>query len=102
MDWYEALCAQKPLSPPPAERMPVRMELLPAWKQVMMESRQTQTAAELLMVQSKKRIATAKRRIVLVRLLRNRLRDSYPGFCNDATSPTPSDLFPGEITGEGS
>ena len=102
MDWYEALCAQKPLSPPPAERMPVRMELLPAWKQVMMESRQTQTAAELLMVQSKKRIATAKRRIVLVRLLCNRLREHYLGFCNDATSATPSDLFPGEITGEGS
>jgi len=76
MDMLETLSAQTPLHETTSEQRPVRMEFLPMWKQLIMESRQLQTIAKLLTVESKKQIATLKQGIVLERLLRRRLRDA--------------------------
>ncbi len=76
MNMLETLSAQTPLHETSSEQMPVKMEFLPMWKQLIMESRQLQTVAKLLTVESKKQIATLKQGIVLERLLRRRLRDA--------------------------
>ena len=86
MDLFDALLAHTPVHEPPAERIPMTLEPLPAWKQLIGESRHLQTVAELLTVQSQRQITTAKRHIALLHLLQRRLRDSYLRHCNYALS----------------
>ena len=68
------------------EQTPVQLEHLPAWKQLIMESRQVQTVADLVMAQSQRQITTAKRRIAPLHLLQKRLRVSCYWHCNSAIS----------------
>ena len=87
MDLFDALLvAHTPVHETPAERIPVTLEPLPAWQQLIVESRQLQTVADLLMAQSQRQITTAKRRIALLHLLQRRLQDSCLWHCNYALS----------------
>ena len=86
MDLFEALSVHTQLHQTPSEQMPATLESLPAWQQLIVESRQLQTVADLLMEQSKRQITTAKRRIELLHLLQTRLRGSCFWHCNYALS----------------
>ena len=86
MDLFDALLAHTPLHETPPEQMPGMLEPLPGWKQLIVESRQLQTVADLLTAQSQRQITTTKRRIALLHLLQRRLRDSYLRHCNYALS----------------
>ncbi|MFL5654226.1 MAG: hypothetical protein ACJ8CB_08620 [Ktedonobacteraceae bacterium] len=79
MDMLEILSTDEPLYETTTEQTPVRMELLPAWKQLIVESRQLQTVAELLMVASRRQISTSKQHMTLLSQLRKRLPDTCPG-----------------------
>ena len=49
------------------EQTPVHMERLPAWKQLIMESRQVQTVSMHLMAESKRNRAVLKQKITELR-----------------------------------
>lgn len=87
MDLFEALSTQVHESS--VELIPVKLEPLLPYKQLIVESRQLQTIADLLMEQSRRQTTTAKRRIILLNLLRHRLQEcshtySCPSFVSSA------------------
>ena len=75
MDLFEVLSTHTQVNESSVEPMPVKLEPLPPCKQLIVESRQLQTVADLLMEQSKRQIKTARRRITLLNLLRQRLQE---------------------------
>lgn len=62
------------------EQPPVRMELLPEWKQVIIESRQEQTTAVLLIAQLKRQRAALEEQVAVVRQKRCMLFDRWPSL----------------------
>jgi hypothetical protein len=82
MNVFEASSTQRQMHEPAAEPMQVKLDLLPPLKQLVMESRQLQTIADLLMQQSERQITTAKRRITFLNLLHLRLRQRSPAYMN--------------------
>ena len=82
MELFEDLSAHQQVRETPSEQIPVTLAQRPEWKQLIFESRQAQTVADLLMEKSQRQITTAKRRIAFMHLLQKRLRDSYFWHCN--------------------
>ncbi len=67
----------------PTKPMTVKFELLPPCQQLLVESRQLQTVAALLIEQTRREITTAKRNLTNLNVLRQRLRDSYSTYIHD-------------------
>ena len=67
MNMLETLSAQTPLHETTSEQMPVRMEFLPMWKQLIMESRQVQTVSMHLMAESKRQRAALRQQVTELR-----------------------------------
>jgi len=65
---------------PTLEQTPVHMELLPAWKQLIMESRQLQTASVLLIAESKRQRAALKQQVAVSRQQQIALFDRWFSF----------------------
>jgi hypothetical protein len=87
MDVFEVSSDDTHLHEPSVAPMPVKVELLPPVKQLLVESRQLQTIADLLLEQSKRQITTAKRRMTLLNLLRRRLREYSHTYIHDDSPP---------------
>ena len=62
------------------EQPPVRMELLPVWKQVIMESRQAQTASVLLIGLLKRKRTALEQQVAISRQQRFVLSDRWPSL----------------------
>ncbi len=87
MDVFETSSTDTQVHEPPEEPVSVKLELLPPLKQLLMESRQLQTIADLLIEQSQRQITTAKRRMTLLNLMRKRLRESCNTYIYDDLPP---------------
>lgn len=68
------------LHQPMPKQPPARQELLPAWKQVIMESRQEQTASLLLIAMSKQRRTALEQQVEVARKQRFAFLDRWPNF----------------------
>ena len=62
------------------EQTPVHLEHLPAWKQLIMESRQLQTASVLLIAESKRQRAALKQQVAVSRQQQIALFDRWFSF----------------------